>query len=523
MNPTKRTITTIPATKQHHQTHGTAKTNPQRRVAAYARVSTSMEEQASSYQAQIDYYTNYIQTRADWQFAGIYTDEGISGTSTKHREGFQQMISDALSGHIDLILTKSVSRFARNTVDTLTHVRKLKETGVEIYFEKENIWTLDSKGELLITIMSSLAQEESRSISENVTWGHRKRFQDGKILVAYSSLLGYKKAPDGNLAIDETQAPTVRRIYARFLEGATPRTIAHELTTDRIPTPRGKTQWQATTITSILKNEKYKGDALLQKTYTADFLTKTIKPNEGEVAQYYITGNHTPIIEPQIWETVQAELARRSGKGTPTAHPFAKRLRCADCGGWYGRKVWHSTSQYRRHIWQCNNKYQGEHNCTTPHVTEDQIKDAFLTALTSRVTNNSVLDDTMRLLDETVYNTSELETRQNKLAQQIEETIVLMNQLITTCSATAHDPDDYDKRFQQLENRHHQLENKQQSITRQIKNIRHRRAQAIEVRDYLATQPPLEYSDQAWNTLVDHVEVVSDGLITIHFKDHMVV
>lgn len=266
-------VTAIPATKipGHTTVQGTRR---RRRVAAYARVSTEMEEQASSYEAQIDYYTSHIQSRTEWEFAGMYADEGITGTSTKHREGFKTMIADTLAGKIDLILTKSVSRFARNTVDTLIHVRQLKDKGVEVYFEKENIWTLDSKGELLITIMSSLTQDESRSISENVTWDHRKRFADGKIMVSYASLLGYKKGEDGNLAIDETQAPTVRRIYARFLEGATPQTIAKEFTSDGIPTPRGKQIWSPSTVRSILANEKYKGDALLQKSFTTDFLTK---------------------------------------------------------------------------------------------------------------------------------------------------------------------------------------------------------------------------------------------------------
>lgn len=177
-------ITTIPATKPLHSTTTTISGQQLRRVAGYARVSTDDTDQANSYEAQVDYYEHYIKNHDGWQYVDIYTDEGISGTSTKHREGFNRMIADALSGRIDLIVTKSVSRFARNTVDSLTTVRKLKDKGVEVFFEKENIWTLDSKGELLITIMSSLAQEESRSISENVTWGHRKRFQDGKVYMA---------------------------------------------------------------------------------------------------------------------------------------------------------------------------------------------------------------------------------------------------------------------------------------------------------------------------------------------------
>lgn len=516
----RKRVTAIPATKTpgHNSPVGVAR---RRRVAAYARVSTEAEEQASSYEAQIDYYTRHIQSRSEWEFAGMYADEGITGTTTKHREGFKTMIADALAGKIDLILTKSVSRFARNTVDTLTHVRQLKDAGVEVYFEKENIWTLDSKGELLITIMSSLAQEESRSISENVTWGHRKRFANGKIMVPYASLLGYKKGEDGNLAIDETQAPIVRRIYARFLQGATPQTIAKELTADDIPTPRGKQIWSPSTVRSILTNEKYKGDALLQKSFTTDFLTKTMKVNEGEVPQYYVTGNHDPIINPATWDLVQAELARRAGKGTSNSHPFASKIICSDCGGSFGRKVWHSTSKYRRYIWRCNNKYKKTRPCATPHVTEGQIKDAFVVALTERVTGNDVLDDTMRLLNETVYNTHELESKQATLGERIEETITLMSQLITTVAATAHDPDDYDRRYHELDNRHSQLEAEHQRVTGQIEDLRHRRSQAIKVRDYLASQPPLEYSDQAWNTLVEHATVCPDGSITILLKDEI--
>lgn len=236
-----------------------------KRVAAYARVSTDTEEQLTSYEAQVDYYTRYIQSKDEWNFVGIYTDEGISATSTKKREGFNRMIKDALDGHIDMIITKSVSRFARNTVDTLTTVRQLKEKGVEVYFEKENIYTLDSKGELLITIMSSLAQEESRSISENVTWGQRKRFADGKVSLPYKRFLGYKKGEDGLPKIVESEAKIVRMIYILFLEGKTTCGIAKLLTESFIPTPSGKQKWQTSTVASILQNEKYKGDALLQK------------------------------------------------------------------------------------------------------------------------------------------------------------------------------------------------------------------------------------------------------------------
>ena len=314
-----------------------------RKVAAYARVSTDQEEQLTSYEAQVDYYTNYIKSRDDWEFVDVYTDEGISGTSTKHREGFNKMVEYAMAGNIDLIITKSVSRFARNTVDSLTTIRKLKDIGCECYFEKENIWTFDGKGELLLTIMSSLAQEESRSISENVKWGHRKRFADGKVTVPFGHFLGYKRGEDGNLVIDEEQAMIVKRIYREFLSGSSSVAIAKGLTNDGIETPGHKQKWYATTVRSILTNEKYKGDALLQKHYTVDFLTKKQKINNGEVQQYYVENNHPAIIEPDVFEMVRLEIDRRlmlKGKYSGTDILTAK-IRCGECGGSYGAKVWH--------------------------------------------------------------------------------------------------------------------------------------------------------------------------------------
>lgn len=254
-----------------------------RKVAAYARVSTAKEEQENSFDAQVSYYTQKIQANPEWVFVEVYSDEGITGTNTKKRDGFNRMIEDALAGKIDLILTKSVSRFARNTVDSLVTIRQLKEKGVEVFFEKENIYTLDAKGELLLTIMSSLAQEEARSISENTSWGRRKSFADGKVSLGYSNFLGYDKGPDGELVINEEQAKIVRRIYAEFLAGKTPGGIAKGLTADGIETPGHKTVWQASTVLNILKNEKYYGAAILQKQITVSYLTKEKRPNTGEL------------------------------------------------------------------------------------------------------------------------------------------------------------------------------------------------------------------------------------------------
>lgn len=511
-------VTTIPASRPLH-TQRASVSKATRRVAGYARVSTDMEEQAGSYAAQIDYYTSYIQKHEGWELAGIYTDEGISGTSTAKRSGFQTMIKDALGGGIDLIVSKSVSRFARNTVDSLTTVRALKDAGVEVFFEKENIWTFDSKGELLITIMSSLAQEESRSISENVTWGHRRAFAGGRVMVPYSSLLGYKKGEDGNLAVDENQAKVVCRIYADYLSGQAPAKIARELTAEGITTPRGKTKWTTTTIRSILANEKYKGDALLQKAFTVDFLTKKTKINEGEVPQYYVTGNHEAIIDPAVWEQIQTETERRKHPSVRTDHPFAARIRCGQCGGWFGRKTWHSTTKYARHIWRCNNKYEcTKTRCTTPHVREPQIEAAFVAALADKLQQLPGADDVMATVDATL-DTKTLRVQLNALHEQAEGLIARMNTLATQGAHAATEPDQYDADYANLERKYQKADAKRIKTTEAIKNRDTRRHQAHQIHEYLQTQPPLTYTPQAWTTLVEEARVDADGTIEVRFKD----
>ena len=278
------------------------------KVAAYARVSTEQDEQQNSYEAQVNYYKTYIKNRKNWQFIAVFADRGITGTSTKHRPEFNKMIKIALMGGIDLILTKSISRFARNTVDTLQTVRNLKEAGVEVFFEKENLHTFDPKCEMLLTIMSSLAQEESRSISENIRWGKRKSMQDGKVSLPYSCFLGYQKGADGRLEIVEREAKIVRRIYRMFLRGNSISSIAKFLTKHGVLTPRKKKKWSAATVKNILKNEKYKGDALLQKTYIEDYLTKKRRKNTGELPQYYVKNSHPAIIPPEVFDEVQEKL-----------------------------------------------------------------------------------------------------------------------------------------------------------------------------------------------------------------------
>lgn len=262
------------------------------RVAAYCRVSTTLEQQEGSYEAQVSYYTEKIKSNPNWKCAGIYADDGKSATNTKKRDDFNAMIEDCLAGKIDMVITKSVSRFARNTVDSLQTIRKLKEKNIAVFFEKENINTLDGTGELLITILSSQAQEESRNLSENTKWGITRRFENGIISINYKKFMGYTKDEDGELVIVPEEAEIVKRIYRMYLEGSSILEITRALEADEIKTATGKDTWHPGVIEKMLVNEKYMGDALLQKTYTVDFLTKKRVKNNGIVPQYYIEDNH---------------------------------------------------------------------------------------------------------------------------------------------------------------------------------------------------------------------------------------
>lgn len=515
-----KSVTTIPATLSRF-TAAPINSTKKRRVSAYARVSTDNEEQLTSYEAQVDYYTNYIQGRDDWKFAGVYTDEGITGTNTKKREGFKNMVADALAGKIDLIITKSVSRFARNTVDSLTTIRSLKEHNVECYFEKENIWTFDGKGELLLTIMSSLAQEESRSISENCTWGQRKRFADGKVTVPFKRFLGYDMGPDRNLMVNPEQAKLVKRIYGMFLQGQSPFQIATALTKEGIPSPGGKDHWNASNIRSILTNEKYKGDALLQKSYTVDFLTKKKKMNEGEIPQYYVRDNHEAIIPPETFEMVQALMAtRKKGKNRlSSVSIFSSKIKCANCGSWYGPKVWHSNDPYRKVIWQCNHKFENQ-KCATPTLTEDEIKELFLR------TANKVVDQKeqfiaiyeqvlMKSLDTTALESelSELETEINIAAELIEE-------CINENAHVALDQTEYQKRYDALVARFDKAKVRHTEV---IDLIAERTARKHQIETYLknlrSREPLTEFRETDWLAMVDYITVLSKKDIRVTFKD----
>ena len=486
-----------------------------RRVAGYARVSTDSDEQFTSYAAQVDYYTSFIKSHAEWEFVKVYTDEGISGTNTIHRDGFNKMIKDALDGKIDLIVTKSVSRFARNTVDSLVTVRKLKEKGIEIFFEKENIYTLDSKGELLITLMPSLAQEESRSISENVTWGQRKRFADGKVNIPYKRFLGYRKGDNGLPEIVPEEAKTIRHIYNLFMKGSTTTGIAKQLTEEGILTPGGKPNWRASTVQSILTNEKYKGDALLQKKFTVDFLTKKMKTNEGEVPQYYVENSHPAIIPPHEWDLVQSEIERRKGIGREYSGTsiFSTRIICADCGSYYGRKVWHSTDKYRKIIWRCNHKFDKDKRCSTPAIEESQIEQGFIQVVNQLLESRESVIEDCNLIRETIFDCNQLKTEMKNIDGEMQDLADLIRIFIDENSRQALNQSEYLDRYNTYVARYEALSQKYDELAEK-RNSRKLKADAIDAFIYCIKQlqePITDFDEKLWLASIDKVMVQKDG------------
>ena len=329
---------------------------------------------------------------------GYYLDDGISGLSIRERDGFNSMVTDALDGKIDLILTKSLSRFARNTVDALTTIRSLKAAGVAVYFQKENINTMDSTGEFLITLMSSFAEEESRSISENVTWAVRHRYAQG-IYHLPGLLLGYQRNQDGEIQVDEARARVVRFIYLLALAGKSSTDICRILMDCGIPSPGQGHRWEPHTVRSILKNEKYMGDAILQKEITVDFLTKTRKPNEGEAPQYYVENGHPCIVSKSVWQEVQATWTDASRRNC-TFSPIANKIICGDCGGRYGRKTWHSTT-YRDAVWECNGKKAGRTKCKCRHIYAEELDTAIRRSMHHLLkTHQNIIPDCVDVLSQ---------------------------------------------------------------------------------------------------------------------------
>ena len=408
----KKKVSMIPAKPQYDRSIKLSE--KKLRVAAYCRVSTELEEQESSYEAQVEYYTRKIQETDNWKMAGIYADDGKSATNTKKRDDFNAMIKDALDGKIDMILTKSVSRFARNTVDSLLTIRKLKEKNVAVVFEKEGVNTLDGTGEILITILSSLAQEESRKTSERVKWGQKRqmeqgvvfarwgvvrRFENGKMIVNHNKFMGYTKNENGDLVIVPEEAEIVRLIFRLYLEGYSAKKISQYLEENGIKTATGQDKWYDSVIFKMLRNEKYMGDALLQKTYTVDFMTKKKVINKGIVPQYYVEDDHEPIIPKELFYRVQEELARRASmnKSAVTRKKNQKSkfsseyaltglLLCGDCGREYRRVTW-SRNGKKKIVWRCSNRLtNGTKNCKKSETLEEGALNRAVMEAINRIT-----------------------------------------------------------------------------------------------------------------------------------------
>ena len=402
----------------------------------------------------------------------------------------------------------------------------MKEAGVEVWFERENIRTFDSKGELLITIMSSLAQEEARNISENVSWGKRRAFEAGRFSLPYKQFLGYEKGEDGKPVIVEEEAEIVRLIYRLFLFGKSASHIANLLTVEGIPTPGGKTQWRSNVVLSILQNEKYAGNALLQKGYTTDFLSKARKINQGEIPQFYIEDSHPAIIEPEFFELIQYELQRRaaSGQTTISTHPLSGKIFCADCGGLYGPRVWHSTSPYRRVVWQCNHKYaRGERGakCTSSSVKEEQVQAAFLAAFNQRIDDRDAIFAAYDEVLAALTDTTALDAEAAALGQEQEVVTELIRKGVEENARAALDQADYTARRDALLARYDAATARLAELDAERNSRRRKQANITRFLKILKKQEALvtEFDEELWYITVDKVLVHADGRLSVVFKD----
>lgn len=516
-------IRVIPANHQRKpDQHSENSSEPsQLKVAAYCRVSTDFEEQASSYETQVNHYKELINNRPDWTSAGIYADDGISGTNTKKREQFNQMISAAKAGKIDMVVTKSISRFARNTVDCLKYVRLLKDLNVAVYFEKENINTLDAKGEVMITIMASLAQQESESLSRNVKLGFQYRFQQGKVMVNHNHFLGYTKDDQGNLVIDPEQAKTVRRIYRSYLEGMTTNQIAKQLTAEGIKNGANRTRWHASNVTQILRNEKYIGDALLQKTYTVDFLSKKRIKNDGRVPQYYVENSHPAIISKPVYYQVQ-QILDKSRDGFTTAngrhHQYSRKycfssiVFCSHCADVYTRVTRFSPTKYG--VWGCSahirqrRKRSRGRPCEGRFIKESKLQQKCIAAFNELIAQHQlaekqIIKNIVKVIQETDGPTlTELE---QQLEQQQQELLAKANQ--------GHDVTLLSEQIQTLREQRDSLI--QQEINQ---NIREDSLMKIQALFKQHPQGITVFDEKMVRHLVEKI-IINDYSIDFYFKD----
>lgn len=502
------------------------------RVAAYCRVSTDDEEQKTSYEAQIGYYTEKINSNPEWQMAGIFADEGISGTQAQKRPEFLKMIRLCRQRKIDVILTKSLSRFARNTVDSLGYIRELRALGIAVISEKENINTLTAESEMLITIMSCFAQAESESISKNVSWGVRQSFKNGNVPMQYARLLGYRKGHDGNAEIIPEEAEVVKEIYRCYLDGMSMNLIADRLNEKGLTTKGGSSPYRKMVVQRILTNEKYTGDALLQKTYVTDCITKKMRKNNGELPMYLVKNHHEPIISRSDFNRVQEEMARRSAKRTiadkltktgqgkySAKYALSELLICGECGEHYRRVTW-TAKGFKEVKWRCVSRIQyGKKKChSSPTVDEQALHRAIVSAINEFC---EVKDDVAKALRESI--TEVLDPNQNgsiQAAQQrIDELARNMDELImlATVPETAENAMSDIAKFSgemKMLREFIETEKAKQTEVQHGSNELSNVLQSLEKEDFALT----EYDDIVTRQLIEQITVDTKNTITVRFK-----
>lgn len=502
-----------------------------KRVAAYCRVSTDREEQEHSFETQKAMYTEMIMMKPTWQMAGIYADEGITGTVAKKRPGFMKMIGDCRKGKIDMIVTKSVSRFSRNNLDCLMYVRELKQLGIPIIFEKEGINTIQVSSELLLTLFGALSQAESESISMNVKLGIRQSLKNGNVRFSYKTFLGYRKGADGQPEIVPEQADIVRRIYNNFLAGATYLEIAKRLTEENVPTMGGGNRWFSERIKSILKNEKYKGDALLQKTYITDPISKRVKKNNGELPMYYVENSHPAIIERRIFDRVQEEIARRAGKkkvkqtGTKTElgrysgkYALTELLYCGECGTPYRRCTW-SRNGKKKIVWRCVSRLDyGKKYCkNSPSVEESRLHNAIAAAITKKANSEEInIGGIMNHIESfgSRCDTDGIIQRQRRIAE-IEKAIDDLARLNSDEAQNGELDYKFSELYAELYSVKDELEEMQSGASALDGDMLN------EMREVVTglKNHPVEYDDKVVRQLIDCIKVMSADTIKICFKD----
>lgn len=507
--------------------------NHKLRVAAYCRVSTEQEEQQTSIENQITYYDDLIRSNPEWEYAGVFSDDGISGTRDENRPGFMEMIKQCKKGKIDMILAKSLSRFSRNTLQCISYIRMLKDRGIIVRFEKEGLDSSRVTSEIFFTWTSAFAQGESESLSNNVKWGKRKGYSQGKFAFPYKSLLGYQKGEDGEPEIVPEEAEQIKLIFSLFLLGRSMRQIKEVLERRNILTPKGKTEWSLSTIESILKNEKYMGDVLLQKSYTVDFLSKKKKKNNGELTQYYITDNHPAIISREDFLNVQLELTRRNSKKKvskkkskselsryTSQYSLSERLVCGECGSMYRRTTWAKKGK-KKVVWRCISRLEfGTKYCQhSPTLLEEALHQTILQCVQQVAGNKDDILQNLREVQENIILFSGSQVTPQSLEKQIDKLQQEMSALVKII-AQGGDNDFYAAKLRQLSEQ-------KMTLTSQLLEIQ-KKKMANQAQEYQYQQALLyinneenldltEFNDDLIRRIIEQITVLSATQIRIRF------